>query len=276
MSLSPESSMCNEINTSHSDCDKKEENTHSEGSGTESSSEIQNFTNKGCNKMIFVEKVGTDQSGSMSTQVPGTSQTMLQHAGNTQQKLFEVILQSLHVKQLENKQLRERCAHLELKMRMDSYEKQAQSKTDNRNHSHTSKEPVSRSKSAPECSQKQSIHHVVDVRKSSDPQIFVFPDTKGKLNKKTMWNKDNTSKSRSSDNVSEDGLKDSLENPDSGSQGGDSNEFLGLKDSFQEPAGVSAQYFNNVINELLKTKTYLHNLQMKQVYSLYIHIACSL
>lgn len=268
MSLPPESSVCNEINTSHSDCDKKEENSNSEGSGTESSSENGNFTNKGCNKMIFVEKVGTDQPGNMSTQEPGTSQIMLQHAGNTQQKLFEVILQSLHVKQLENKQLRERCAHLELKMRMDSYEKQAQSKNDTRHHSHTSREPVSRSKSAPECSEKQSIHHVADVRKSSDPQIFLFPDTKGKV-----WNKDKT---RSSDTVSEDGLKDSLENADSGSQGEDSNEFLGLKDSFQEPAGVSAQYFNNVINELLKTKTYLHNLQVKQVYLLYIHTACSL
>ncbi|XP_053384802.1 CAP-Gly domain-containing linker protein 1-like isoform X1 [Mercenaria mercenaria] len=181
-----------------------------------------------------------------------------ENIGNPQQsvpvdRILEFLMQSLHLKQKEIKDLKDHCAHLELKIRMDSYEKKVLPTT--------SKEPILRSKSAPESSK------FPDFRKSSAPEIFLFPDTKYRNDKSVADNKnqnrEDVAKNIGSSPVSADGLS-STGDSDLQSSEKDSCEFQSLRDSFQEPPGVSAQYFNNVINELMKTKICLNNLQMKQ------------
>lgn len=185
--------------------------------------------------------------------------TPWQNTENLQQnvavdKVLELLLQNLHAMQKENKDLKDRCANLELKV---SYDEKRITPT-------TSKEPVTRTKSAPD-----SYNEIKDMRKASSPKIFLFPEMKQRTDGYVV---SEYKSQTSSQFVSADGASGSVEGPGSlssdkfsSSSSRGSCEFLSLRDSPQEPPGVSAQYFNNVINELVKTKNNLHKLQMKQV-----------
>lgn len=227
-------------------------------------------------------------------------------------KILEVLTQSMHEKEKENRQLKDKCMQLEQKlstkffagkseeMLLDLRRQSAvvaksteithQSPATRASSGSTARSPLgqkiiedksksptkqfslecprksprelkllSRAKSEPFRTKKNLLE---GTRKSSHPEVFLFPDTTC-VTKRTdtgnMANHNIKARTCSSGEVSVDGDRNDAEGFE------DPGEFEGLEDGFQELPGVSAVYFNNVINELMLTKTILHNLQQKDM-----------
>lgn len=241
--------------------------------GTNNTCEIQNSPNPNqrSNNMVTVGPGTSSQIPVLTTRGSGTSSwTQSQNDSYTQvsvNKLLEILLQTLHSKQSENNQLKEDYALLEQNKICVTCEKNPLPVSKKPSTGNKTKEPVSRTKSAPESSVYPQGHS--DFGKTSRPQIFLFPETKDKRNNTLPPNSNANEINIMKDQATSMSVDDDAYDVKTGDSGvhsdNGSGEYHSLKDSLQEPPGVSKLYFNNVINELIKTKACLHNLLKQQV-----------